>query len=151
MTPSSQAAKIAATFRLEDVTEDPEMVGTAFDIVVQGYSLLSSVALDPGEVRATVCEDIYHREGRARTLLLTGCRSEASGREPLGTIRITLPYVKQGEETPPLEAMLLMDPAEGWQNFRFEGFNLDQVAEGGRTAILPICRTDAAKNIGLPD
>jgi hypothetical protein len=142
---------ILESFCLQDVTDDPEKLSAAFDIVVDGYAGLSSRALDPSEVRETVCNDDYHRQGLARTLLLTGWNPETASVEPLGTLRITLGSAdteKLGLH--PLEAMNLMSFPDGWENFHFEGFEVNQVVEGGRTAVSAACRTAAGKEMGLP-
>jgi len=116
------------SFCLEDVTDDPEKLSAAFDIVVDGYSGLSSRTLDPRQVRETVCNDDYHRQGVARTLLLSGWNPETARVEPLGTLRITLGSAdteKLGMR--PLEAMNLMTVPDGWANFHFAGFEVNQV------------------------
>jgi hypothetical protein len=140
--------EIIKSFRLEDVTDNPEGLRIAFDIVVQAYSTMSTTPLDPRTVHATVCEDIYHRNGLARTLLLTGLYPEGSKRNPLGTVRI-VPLRHSGGDFPPLEAMSLMAPSEGWQHFRFLDFDLDRVLEGARIVVDPMCWTAAARRVGL--
>jgi hypothetical protein len=148
MAPGRMPVDIGKSFRLEDVTDNPEKLRIAFDIVAQAYSALSTTPIDPRSVLATVCEDIYHRNGLAHTLLLTGLYPGTSKRNPLGTVRI-LPSGNTGMGVPPLEAMSLMAPKEGWQHFRFLDFDLDQVMEGGRIVVDPVCRTEAAKQLGL--
>lgn len=142
--------EILKSFCLQDVTDDPANLSAAFDIVVDGYSRLSSRTLYPREVRETVCNDGYHRQGLSRTLLLTGWNPETLSVEPLGTCRITpgsADMPKFGLR--PLEAMNLMTFPGGWANFYFEGFELNQVVEGGRTAVSLACRTGAGKEMGL--
>jgi hypothetical protein len=135
---------------LQDVTDDPAGLSVAFDIVVEGYSALSSMKLDHQQVLKTVCFDDYHRSGLARTLLLIGDNPENGRVEPLGTFRITLGSADSGElGLPPLEAMRLMTYPEGWENFHFEGFEVNQVVEGGRAAVSPVCRTETGRAIGL--
>jgi hypothetical protein len=72
MIPTLAMPDIQKSFCLQDVTDDPVKLSDAFDIVVDGYSGLSSRILDRREVRETVCNDEYHRHGLARTLLLSG-------------------------------------------------------------------------------
>ena len=71
--------------------------------------------------------------------------------EPLGTLRITpasADVVKHG--LPPLESMELMVPTEGWDGFRFQGFKIEEIVEGGRIALGASCRTPANKERNLP-
>jgi hypothetical protein len=150
MTADVKLAQIENSFCLQDVTDDPVGLSAAFDIVVEGYSALSSRKPDPHHIRETVCYDQYHRCGAARTFLLTGEDPETAEVEALGTIRINLPSA--GAEKlglPPLEAMSLMTFPEGWENFRFECFDLNQVVEGARVAVRANCRTGTGKEIGL--
>jgi hypothetical protein len=138
------------SFELIDATERPKELAWAFDLVVQGYLPLASRTLDPWDVRQDVCDDAYHRHGIARTLVLTGSHPETGERELLGTIRITMGSTATARLClPPLEAMGLMAPSGGWENFHFEGFDVDQVAEGGRTAVSPTCRIGKSREIGL--
>jgi hypothetical protein len=151
MIPTLALPEILKSFCLQDVTDDPRKLSAAFDIVVDGYSGLSSRRLDPREVRETVCNDDYHRRGLARTLLLSGWNPETSRVEALGTFRMTLGSTDTERfGLRPLEAMNLMTLPEGWANFRFEGFEVNQVVEGGRTAISMACRTGAGRAMGLP-
>jgi hypothetical protein len=150
MIPTLTLPEIQKTFCLEDVTDHPGKLSAAFDIVVAGYSGLSSRTLDPMEVRETVCTDDYHRQGMTRTLLLSGCNPETGNVESLGTLRINLGSCDT--EKPglrPLEAMSLLSCPGGWANFHFEGFEVDQVVEGGRTAVSLACRRGAGKEMGL--
>ena len=143
-------AQTRESFELIDVTERPKELAWAFDLVVQGYLPLASRTLDPSEVRQDVCDDAYHRLGIARTLVLTGSHPETGDREPLGTIRVTMGSTATARlHLPPLEAMGLMVPSEGWEHFHFEGFEVDQIAEGGRTAVSPTCRIGKSREIGL--
>jgi len=151
MIPTLALPEILKSFRLQDVTDDPGKLSAAFDIVVDGYSGLSSRSLDAREVRETVCNDDYHRQGLARTLLLSGWNPETARVEPLGTLRLTLGSTDAERlGLRPLEAMNLMTFPQGWANFHFEGFEVNQVVEGGRTAVSIGCRTGAGKEMGLP-
>jgi hypothetical protein len=138
------------SFVLEDVTDNPRSLAWAFDLVVQGYLALSSQELDPGEVRQEVCYDVYHQNGLARTVVLTGRHPETGEREALATMRVTTATSRaRALGLPPLESMELMAPAEGWENFHFAGFDADQVAEGGRLAVSPTCRMGRTRETGL--
>ena len=142
--------EVRRTFVIEDVTDSPGRMNWAFDLIVQGYFSMSSQTLDPNEIRQEVCDDLYHRHGFARTLVLTGRHPETGEREPMGTVRINVaPPAAKDLGLHPLEAMALMVPRGGWENFRFEGFVLDQVAEGGRIAVSPTCRVGKSREIGL--
>src|SRR5262245_48468268 len=148
---ASMKDEIIRSFLVEDVTHDPERLKWAFDLIVQGYLPLSSKPLTPWEVNEDVCNDHYHRHGIARTLVLTGCHPETGEREPMGTVRVTMGSTQTYDlGLPPLEAMNLMSPKDGWDSFRFEGFNVDQIAEGGRIAVSATCRLGISKDIGLP-
>jgi hypothetical protein len=46
--------------------------------------------------------------------------------------------------------MELMAPIEGWGGFRFQGFKIEEVVEGGRIALGASCRTPANKERNLP-
>jgi hypothetical protein len=139
------------SFVLEDVSEDPARLTWAFDLIVQGYLPLSSQRLEPSQVREDICEDAYHRYGLARTLVLTGRHPETGETEPLGTVRVNMGSVATSAlGIAPLEAMALMAPLGGWEHFRFQGFDIDQVAEGGRIAVSPTCRTGPSRELGLP-
>ena len=142
--------EVRRTFAIEDVTDDPDRVNWAFDLIVQGYFSMSSQTLDPNEIRQEVCDDLYHRHGFARTLVLTGRHPETGEREPMGTVRINVaPAAATDFGLQRLEAMALMAPRCGWESFDFEGFVLDQVAEGGRIAVSPTCRIGKSREIGL--
>jgi hypothetical protein len=150
MIPTLTLPEILKSFCLQDVTDDPGNLTAAFDIVVDGYSGLSSRTLDPREVRETLCNDDYHRLGLARTLLLSGWNPETARVQPLGTLRITLGSSRTEKlGLRPLEAMNLMTFPQGWANFHFEGFEVNQVVEGGRTAVSVGCRTGVGKEMGL--
>jgi len=139
------------SFVIEDVSDDAARLSWAFDLIVQGYLPLSSQTLDPWQVRDDVCDDAYHRHGLARTLVLTGRHPETGESEPLGTVRVTMgSAATKALGVPPLEAMGLMAPADGWENFHFEGFEIDQIAEGGRVAVSPTCRIGPSRALGLP-
>jgi hypothetical protein len=141
---------VIESLSLRDVTTDPNGLSVAFDIAAEGYSALSSATLSPREVREEVCNDLYHRSGIARTLLLTGLNPQTARIEPLGTVRITLGSDRTEElGLPPLEAMGLMAPDTGWENFHFQGFDVDHVVEGGRIAVARACRTEQAKRAGV--
>jgi len=144
--------EIIRSFVIEDVTDNPEQLKWAFDLIVQGYLSLSSKPLTPWEVNEDVCNDQYHRNAIARTLVLTGCHPETGEREPMGTVRVTMGSSQTKRlGVLPLEAMNLMVPGNGWDEFRFEGFDVDQVAEGGRIAVSATCRLGISKEIGLPE
>jgi hypothetical protein len=145
------ADAVGRSFIVEDVTDNPERLRWAFDLIVQGYLPLSSKPLTPWEVSDDVCNDQYHRYGIARTLVLTGCHPETGDREPMGTVRVTMGSMHTYElGFPPLEAMNLMLPSEGWDQFRFEGFDVDQIVEGGRVAVSATCRIGISRDVGLP-
>jgi len=140
--------KICRSFTVEDVTEDPTRLSSAFDLVCEGYMQLTSRPLDLTEVREELCADPYHRHGLARTLLLTGENPNTGMIEPLGTLRIVLGYSHTAKlGIPPLEAMRLITPRGGWRDFSFEGFHVDEVVEGGRTAVAAACRIGLAKEL----
>ncbi len=136
--------------RLDDVTDNPEGVAAAFDVIAKGYATLSSRNISAKAVRDMLCNDSYHRCGLARTLLLTG-NLQQGRQEVLGTVRI-IPGGGQPTEVgrAPLEAMELMAPEEGWHDFRFQDFDIDRVVEGGRIAISPGGRTPLCKRQGIP-
>jgi len=139
------------SFSLKDVTEVPDSLASAFDLLSAGYRALSSNAIDSHELDETLCHDAYHLNGLSRTLLLTGFNPETHAAEPLGTLRITpasATALKYG--LPPLEAIGLMAPSEGWNCFRFQGFDTWQTVEGGRIALSASCRTPANKERNLP-
>jgi hypothetical protein len=143
--------EICRSFLVEDVTDNPAQLRIAFDLVAAGYAQLASTPLDPQEIREELCADRYHRHGLARTLLLTGANPNTGTVEPLGTLRIVLGYARTTTlGMPPLEAMALLTPEAGWQDFTFAGFDVDKVVEGGRTAVAPACRTGLAKAMGVP-
>jgi hypothetical protein len=143
---------VTESFSLQDVTDDPDGLAQAFDIIVEGYSALSSAMLSPLDVHEELCNDAYHRSGIARTLLLTGLNPQTARIEPLGTVRITLGSKRTAQlGIKPLEAMGLMAPGAGWGDFHFESFDVDQVVEGGRIAVAKAYRTGAAKRLGLVD
>ena len=151
MTIDCTTREIAGSFSVEDVTEIPARLATAFDLLIAGYRALSSTDIDVREVYETVCHDAYQRNGLSRTLLLTGLNPDANAAEPLGTLRITpasATALKHG--LPPLEVMELMSPMEGWNSFRFQGFETGQIVEGGRIALGASCRTPANKERNLP-
>ncbi len=142
--------EVRRTFTIEDVTNHPDRLNWAFDLIVQGYLPMSSQTLDPGEIREEVCDDSYHRHGFARTLVLTGRHPETGELEPLGTVRINVaPPAARDLGLHPMETMGLMVPRGGWERFAFEGFVLDQVAEGARLAVSPTCRIGRSREIGL--
>jgi len=142
--------EICRSFLVEDVTDSPAQLGMAFDLVATGYAQLASTPLDPQAIREELCADSYHRHGLARTLLLTGENPNTGTVEPLGTLRIVLGSAHTTTfGIPPLEAMALLTPEAGWQDFTFAGFDVDQVVEGGRTAVAPACRTGLAKALGV--
>src|SRR5262245_5274668 len=144
-------AETVDSFVIEDVSDDAARLTWAFDLIVQGYLPLSSQTLDPWEVREDVCDDAYHRHGLARTLVLTGRHPETGEAEPLGTVRVTMgSKATTALGVPPLEAMGLMAPAGGWENFHFQGVEIDHIAEGGRVAVSPTCRIGPSRALGLP-
>jgi hypothetical protein len=144
-------SQLIQSLRLDDVTDDSERLRIAFDLLAQGYVTLSSGNITVEAVREALCDDLYHRSGRARTLLLTGYLSELRQREVLGTIRIIPSFgLLPGASVPPIEAMELMAPEEGWRNFGFQGFDFNHVVEGGRIAVAPACRTLRNRRLGLP-
>lgn len=146
-----KAPEFLDSILVEDVTDANEKLETAFDLLIAGYRALSSIEIDSQEIRTTVCCDPYHRYGLSRTLLLTALNPETCAIEPFGTMRITpasaatLRYA-----LPPLEAMELMAPEEGWNCFRFDGFDVMKTVEGGRIAISASCRTPANRERQLP-
>ena len=143
--------EICRSFLVEDITDSPAQLRIAFDLVAAGYAQLASTPLDPQEIREELCADSYHRHGLARTLLLTGANPNTGTVEPLGTLRIVLGYAHTTAlGMPPLEAMALLTPEAGWQDFTFAGFDVDKVVEGGRTTVAPACRTGLAKAMSVP-
>ena len=151
MTDRATIDEICRSFSIEDVTDNPRQLQIAFDLVGEGYAQLASRPLDLLQVREELCADPYHLHGLARTLLLSGENPNTGTIEPLGTLRIVLGYTHT--ETlgiPPLEAMGLLTPRGGWRNFTFEGFSVDKVVEGGRTAVSAACRTGLAKELCVP-
>ena len=151
MTPFS-AKEPVRQLLLEDVSDNADGLRCAFDLIVQGYTRLASSDITGEMLREILCNDIYHRAGLARTLLLTGLVGESDVRQPLGTVRI-LPSserVAAAYGVPPLEAMELMAPADGWSHFQFQEFSLDRTVEGGRIVVGPVCRSEAGRRWGLP-
>jgi hypothetical protein len=139
-------ADLLETFYIEDVTEDEEKLRVAFQMISNAYSRFSSASIDSNEVYQDLCADIYHRTGRARTVLLTGYNPDKGQREALGTVRyIVGSHMQNNSEIPPFEAMELMSPSGGWEQFTFAGFNLGKSIEFGRLSISPECRNRTAE------
>jgi hypothetical protein len=134
------------TFQVEDVTANEDKLRVAFQIVSNAYSRLSSTNIDINEVYQELCADIYHRTGRARTVLLTVDNPDKGQQEALGTLRyIVGSHMQDNSEIPPFEAMELVSPIGGWEQFTFADFNLEKSIEFGRLAISPECRNRTAK------
>lgn len=141
--------EIANSVRVIDVTEQPADLEVAFAMVADGYSKLSSRSLRLQEVLAELCFDTYHNTHRTRTLLATGINPNTRNVEPIGTIRMVLGANSNiNEGIPSLEVMSLVTPAEGWDNFTFEGFNPNRSAEFGRFVVVPAYRSLEARSKG---
>lgn len=133
-------ADLLKTFCCEDVTENEEKLRVAFQLVSDAYSRFSSANVESGEVSSELCADTYHTTGRARTVLLSGYNPNTERCEALGTVRYIVGSHRQdGSDLPPFEAMDLISPAGGWDQFKFAGFNLEKSIEFGRLAISPEC------------
>ncbi len=127
---------IATTFYVEDVTDNAQGFQIAVDIAVKGYSKLSSYPLDAVQVQEELFRDAYHTSGSTRTLLLQRYNSLTGKMEPLGTLRVLIGSMSKGVN-PPFEAMDLLIPEGGWENFSFADFNAELAIELGRFAIVP--------------
>lgn len=140
---------IIYSFCLEDVTENEEKLQAAFRLVSDSYAKLSSSRVSANDVYEELCQDPYHRCGLARTIILTGIIPGASDdkTELLGTLRIVLGSSITSSHLPPLEAMHLVTPKVGWENFDFEDFDPDKSIEYGRLAFNAACKRGLAKEL----
>jgi hypothetical protein len=142
--------KIIKSFYVEDVTEDLNKLYVAFNLVAQNYSRFSSSNINFQEIYQELCDDPYHTLGLSRTLLLNGYNPNTNRVETLGTVRIVLGSFQPKNSTlPPLEAMQLISPLEGWDNFRFENFNANEAVELSRFATTFECNQGISKKIKL--
>ena len=121
------ADEVIQSVTVEDVTDDNEKLDIAFMIAASNYVKFSSRSLTILEVYTELCDDIYHKKGLTRTLLVTGISPLTGELAPLGTIRVVIsPQHNASIDLPPLEAMSLVAPPEGWEFFssgKFDPYN----------------------------
>lgn len=139
--------KVLDSLCVEDVTKHEEKLHSAFQLVSASYTKFSSRRLSLDEVYAEICQDEYHCRDLARTIILTGLSpsSDYQHIEMLATVRIVLGTETSTASTLPLEAMRLITPNGGWDNFIFADFNPYKAIEYARLAIRPDCRRGIAR------
>lgn len=140
---------IIDSFCVEDVTEHEQKLQAAFRLVANSYAKLSSSKVNTSDVYEELCQDKYHRCGLARTITLTGIIPGATNNktELLGTLRIVLGSSVPGNHLLPLEAMHLVTPKGGWENFDFGNFDPHKAIEYGRLAFNADCKKGLAKEL----
>lgn len=145
------ADEVIQSVTVEDVTDDKENLDIAFMIVASSYINFSTYALDIQDVYQELCSDIYHEKGYARTLLAKGISPLTRELSPLGTVRVVIsPRQRTDTDLPPLEAMSLVSPLEGWELFEQGKFDPFHSAEIGRFALASVCRGEYGKKMNLP-
>ncbi|MFN8441620.1 MAG: hypothetical protein U0175_12650 [Caldilineaceae bacterium] len=145
------ADEIIQSVTVEDVTDDNEKLEIAFMIAASNYIKFSTRSLTIQEVYAELCDDVYHQKGLARTLLITGMSPLTGEVAPLGSFRVVVsPHQNTNIDMPPLEAMSLVTPLEGWEFFQCGKFDPFKSAEISRFALTPECRSEYSRKINLP-
>lgn len=140
---------IIDSFCVEDVTENEQKLQAAFRLVADSYATLSSSKISAKNVYEELCQDRYHQCGLARTIILTGIIPGAADdrTELLGTLRIVLGSSVTSNDLLPLEAMHLVTPKGGWENFDFGNFDPHKAIEYGRLAFNADCKKGLAKEL----
>ncbi|MEZ4864205.1 MAG: hypothetical protein R3C14_23030 [Caldilineaceae bacterium] len=130
---------VANTLQIRDVTDDKHSLQVAFTMVAENYALLSTRDLTIEETYQELCTDLFYRKGISRTILATGYHPIRKEISDLATARVIVNF-RSNNDTPALEAMHLVHPPNGWENFDFMGFNPASSAEIGRFVVIPDCR-----------
>lgn len=145
------ADEVIHSVTVEDVTDDNEKLDLAFMIAASNYIKFSSRSLTIQDVYTELCDDIYHKKGLARTLLVTGISPLTGDLAPLGTMRVVVSSCQRASiDIPPLEAMSLGTPLEGWEFFLHGKFDPFKSAEFGRFALTPECKNEYSRETNLP-
>jgi hypothetical protein len=127
---------LAATFAVDDVTDDHHMLQVALRMVATRYARLSSQPVSVQQAQWEITQNVYYTRTSTRTLVLTGCNPCTEKFEPLATLRVVI-GTRAHAQCAPLEAMDLLTPDGGWDNFTFADFNVELAIELGRFAIMP--------------
>jgi hypothetical protein len=135
---------------VDDVSDDVNGSREALMLVARNYARLSSQRLRPEDVYDELCLDTFQREGVARTLLATAYDPVSGRFETLGTARFIFGRTTEsGSNALPFDFMELVEPSDGWDCFRFDGFTPASAAEVGRFALSPVCTKGRARSAGL--
>jgi hypothetical protein len=144
--------QIYQSLQIEDVSENLNKLNTSHQIIAKSYSRLCSQAITYQEVYEELCNlKVSQDSSLLITLLITGYNPNTNKIEELGTVSINLGCVQAKQnKILCLEAMDLVYPPEGWNNFKFGDFDLDKAYEICRLGVSPKCIDGVAKEIELP-